>query len=119
MTLQRGSGLLAADANGLSDPYVKLSLRGERRKSRVVRRSLEPVWEQTFEWSGPRAELLHAPLSLEVRGSSSTAAPVAPPARAVHSYVCTLHSLQLCAPLLLLLPLLIRRNAVVGIKYKV
>ena len=40
--LLSGSGLLAADKNGLSDPYVVLRLGGKRKRSKTLKRTLEP-----------------------------------------------------------------------------
>ena len=42
------------DPNGLADPYVKLKLSPEGEKNRkyrtkVVKASLNPVWNETFE----------------------------------------------------------------------
>ena len=36
--------LVAADDNGASDPYVRVSYMGETRVSSVVQRSLNPCW---------------------------------------------------------------------------
>eukprot|EP00048_Salpingoeca_helianthica_P008378 m.121874 g.121874 ORF g.121874 m.121874 type:complete len:635 (+) comp14586_c2_seq2:20-1924(+) len=49
--------LLACDANGLSDPYVKLRIEGRghhaKHDTKVKERSLEPRWDETFAWSLP------------------------------------------------------------------
>jgi stress response protein SCP2 len=37
--------LLGKDRNGLSDPYVKLYVNGKKSKSRVVRKCLNPKWD--------------------------------------------------------------------------
>ena len=42
--LLRGNGLLAADANGFSDPYVKLSLGEQKQRSKTMKKTLHPVW---------------------------------------------------------------------------
>ena len=42
--LLRGNGLLAADANGFSDPYVKLSLGEQKQRSKTMKKTLNPVW---------------------------------------------------------------------------
>ena len=44
-------GLLSMDSNGLSDPYCELHLRGQRFRTKVVQKSLNPVWEE--EWLLP------------------------------------------------------------------
>ena len=41
VTLERARGLRAADRNGLSDPYARLTIGGQKRRSRTVKRSLE------------------------------------------------------------------------------
>ena len=43
--------LLAADSNGLSDPYVKLKMgaNGNPRKTKVMAKTLNPVFAQTFQ----------------------------------------------------------------------
>ncbi|XP_064900501.1 synaptotagmin-3, partial [Columba livia] len=48
------------DPNGLSDPYVKIHLLPERKKkcqTKVHRRTLNPVFEETFSFGVPFAEL--------------------------------------------------------------
>ena len=37
-----------ADVTGLADPYITLNLNGMKYTSKVVKRSLEPVWAETF-----------------------------------------------------------------------
>ena len=64
--LERGSGLKAADWNGKSDPYVKLSLGGVHHQSRVVEKSLEPAWEQSFAFNGGLKALTDEALQLKV-----------------------------------------------------
>ena len=70
VTLHRASGLRPADLNGLSDPYVKLQVRpshGGTRKTKVVSRSLDPVFEETFAYGGcSLAEARRQTLLLEV-----------------------------------------------------
>jgi hypothetical protein len=44
--LLRGSQLLARDAGGTSDPYVKISLGEQNVKSSVVPNTLNPVWDE-------------------------------------------------------------------------
>ena len=47
-TVKKATDLAAADRNGLSDPYVLLSLNGEKHKTRTVLKSLNPVWDEAF-----------------------------------------------------------------------
>ena len=65
MTLERAAGLKAADRNGASDPYCKLSLCGQSHKSATVKRSLNPRWDQQFQFKGELRELCDEPLRLQ------------------------------------------------------
>ena len=51
VTVSHASGLLAADKNGLSDPYVRLRL-GEQAeiRSKVVYKSVNPRWDEEFHF---------------------------------------------------------------------
>lgn len=42
--LKKGTGLKAADRNGLSDPYLKLSLGAKLFKSTTIKKTLSPEW---------------------------------------------------------------------------
>ncbi|KAF3331391.1 C2 and GRAM domain-containing protein [Carex littledalei] len=42
--------LLAMDSNGLSDPYVKVQLGRQRAKTKVVKKSLNPIWDEEFSF---------------------------------------------------------------------
>ncbi|CAI5471707.1 unnamed protein product [Closterium sp. Yama58-4] len=52
VVLLSGRELMACDMNGLSDPFavLELQLGGQRRKSRVVKKTLEPEWNENFEF---------------------------------------------------------------------
>ena len=50
--------------NGLSDPYVKLTLRGVTKRSKVIAKTLTPVWAQEFVFRGTRQALASEPLQL-------------------------------------------------------
>lgn len=50
VTLKKGEDLPAADPNGYSDPYVKFNLNGDSKKSTVKRFTLNPAWNEKFEW---------------------------------------------------------------------
>lgn len=59
-----GKDLLPCDFNGLSDPFVKLHLEPEackanKRKTTVVKKSLNPNFNQEFDWNLPTGTLLH------------------------------------------------------------
>ena len=46
--LRRAVGLVSADANGKSDPYVVVAVGGKQKKSSVVQGSLEPEFNETL-----------------------------------------------------------------------
>lgn len=66
VTVISGEDLPAMDMNGKSDPYVVLSLKKSKTKykTRVVSESLNPVWNQTFDFVVEDG--LHDMLMLEV-----------------------------------------------------
>lgn len=64
--LARASSLQAADRNGLSDPYVKLTLGGVTQKTRMLKKTLDPVYNETFIFYGTFGELTANPIQLIV-----------------------------------------------------
>lgn len=57
--LLRAKGLLAADSNGFSDPYAKLSLGEQKQRSRTIRKTLNPVWNsEIFAFYGVLGQLM-------------------------------------------------------------
>jgi len=64
--LQRAVGLKAADSNGLSDPYAVLYFLGKKHTSKVVPKTLNPQWDQSFEFVGTLRELTSEACLLEV-----------------------------------------------------
>ena len=48
--LIRGEDMLARDRNGRSDPFVKLRLGRQKRKSSTRYNTVQPVWEEEFEF---------------------------------------------------------------------
>jgi Ca2+-dependent lipid-binding protein len=42
--------LLAMDNNGFSDPYVKLQVGKQRAKTKVINKSLNPIWDEEFSF---------------------------------------------------------------------
>ncbi|KAI9515303.1 Double C2-like domain-containing protein alpha [Dissostichus eleginoides] len=65
-------GLKPMDFNGLSDPYVKLHLlpgacKANKLKTRTIRNSLNPVWNETLTYSGITEEDMHRKTLSDVR----------------------------------------------------
>ena len=63
--LLRAVNLAAKDRNGLSDPYVKLELGGQKKQSKVISKSLNPEWNEHFEFTGVKRDLLEQALQLQ------------------------------------------------------
>ena len=66
VTVKKASDLPAADGNGLSDPYVRLTLDERKQKTSIQRRTLTPTWNEKKEWmhvSAPPLALTEAPAS--------------------------------------------------------
>ncbi|XP_053209513.1 multiple C2 and transmembrane domain-containing protein-like isoform X2 [Panonychus citri] len=49
IVLVEGKNLTPKDENGLSDPYVKFQLGKEKHKSKVIPKSLNPIWNEQFD----------------------------------------------------------------------
>ena len=63
--LLKAANLLAADANGLSDPYCKLMLGDQKQRSRKLYKTLDPVWNnEVFAFAGCLGQLIAEPLQL-------------------------------------------------------
>uniref|UniRef100_A0A8D3AVJ9 C2 domain-containing protein n=1 Tax=Scophthalmus maximus TaxID=52904 RepID=A0A8D3AVJ9_SCOMX len=63
-TVLRAKGLKPMDFNGLSDPYVKLHLlpgacKANKLKTKTIRNSLNPVWNETLTYVGITEEDMH------------------------------------------------------------
>eukprot|EP01124_Arcella_intermedia_P009742 TRINITY_DN1635_c0_g1_i2.p1 TRINITY_DN1635_c0_g1~~TRINITY_DN1635_c0_g1_i2.p1 ORF type:complete len:1186 (+),score=442.50 TRINITY_DN1635_c0_g1_i2:50-3607(+) len=50
ITAVSGKNLAAKDDNGLSDPFMKITLRGKTQQTKVVEETLNPEWNETFEF---------------------------------------------------------------------
>ena len=50
LTLVKAEGLLAKDRGGTSDPFAELSLGEQFRKTKVIDKTLNPCWNETFEF---------------------------------------------------------------------
>ncbi len=48
--VHRGDNLVSMDSNGLSDPYLVLSLATKTVKTKIIKKTLNPVWEEQFEF---------------------------------------------------------------------
>ncbi|KAK3816721.1 MAG: phosphatidylserine decarboxylase-domain-containing protein [Linnemannia gamsii] len=48
--ISKATNLAVKDMNGFSDPYVKVSIGGHKFTTKVVPKSLNPVWNATFEF---------------------------------------------------------------------
>ncbi|OQR97039.1 hypothetical protein THRCLA_07103 [Thraustotheca clavata] len=61
VNLFQGRHLPALDDNGLSDPYAKIVLCGEKKVSKVQKRTRDPMWYEihTFDVELPPVEMLH------------------------------------------------------------
>lgn len=55
--LLRGDNMVSKDANGRSDPFVKLSVGKQLHKSSTKRETLNPVWDEEFDFVIGMAEL--------------------------------------------------------------
>jgi phosphatidylserine decarboxylase len=49
VTVIEAKELTAADKSGTSDPYCVLKLGTEKRETKPVKKTLNPVWNTTFE----------------------------------------------------------------------
>uniref|UniRef100_A0AAQ5Z4D1 C2 domain-containing protein n=1 Tax=Amphiprion ocellaris TaxID=80972 RepID=A0AAQ5Z4D1_AMPOC len=63
-TVKRAKGLKPMDFNGLADPYVKLHLlpgacKANKLKTKTIRNSLNPVWNETLTYVGITEEDMH------------------------------------------------------------
>lgn len=64
--IDRGVDLPAADRNGKSDPYVTLTHMGRLCYTTVVPKTLDPVWNESFVFSGTMGEMVGSPLVIEL-----------------------------------------------------
>ena len=67
--ISKAEGLPAKDFSGTSDPYVKVYLLPDRKRkyqTKVHRKTLAPVFDETFEFQVPYAELPHRALQFSM-----------------------------------------------------
>lgn len=48
--LHEARGLPAVDRGGTSDPYVRIEVHGTRHRSKTVKTSLEPAFDESLKW---------------------------------------------------------------------
>ena len=58
------TGLLAGDASGFSDPYAKVHLGQVAHKTHVKKKTLDPEWDEQFDFHGTLAEMVATPLEV-------------------------------------------------------
>ena len=59
--LSQGKDLAARDANGLSDPYVRVTLLPDEKhklETKIKRRTLNPKWNETFYFEGEQNQTM-------------------------------------------------------------
>ena len=66
VVVKHAYGLEAADINGLSDPFVEVRSAGQKRKTRVVEKTLEPTFDETFTLRGVLDEFVETGLRLQL-----------------------------------------------------
>ena len=66
VTIKHANGLMAADSNGLSDPYVAVHAGGITKKSKVIPKTLDPTWNVTWELQGKLEVFLSEPMHIEI-----------------------------------------------------
>ena len=64
--LSHAYGLKSADSNGFSDPYVKLTLGREKRTSKTVYKTLNPRWDEDYQFRGSFSQLMNETLAIAV-----------------------------------------------------
>ena len=50
--IERATQLPVADSDGTSDPYVEATCGSEKRRTSVVKKSLDPEWGELLEFEG-------------------------------------------------------------------
>ena len=63
------NNLMAADRNGKSDPYVKVTAGGKTLKTKVIKESLDPEWNQDLDFKGTLNDFVRQGLTLRFMDS--------------------------------------------------
>eukprot|EP00756_Hemistasia_phaeocysticola_P012854 Hpha_TRINITY_DN15232_c2_g12::TRINITY_DN15232_c2_g12_i1::g.66564::m.66564 len=68
VNIRSGKDLVAADSGGTSDPYVIVSVPGTKSKVRtaVIKKTVNPVWNQTFQLDVPSSKVQGGSLAFHV-----------------------------------------------------
>ena len=65
--LKRASNLIPQDSNGLSDPFVVVTVHGMKRfRTRIEKKTLNPQWDQTGEYKGSLTSFLKSPMMISL-----------------------------------------------------
>ena len=64
--LRKATGLRAMDNNGKSDPYVVVKANGKNARSKVIKETVDPEWNQTLELMGTVRDFVDGGLKLEL-----------------------------------------------------
>ena len=64
VTCTHATGLRAADANGLSDPYLSLRIGAQEIRSRIVKKTVNPRWDQVLDFNGDFDQICRLPLKI-------------------------------------------------------
>jgi hypothetical protein len=51
--VKRARNLAVKDANGLSDPFVEVKVGSQKKKTKVIKRNLNPIWKEEFTFNVP------------------------------------------------------------------
>eukprot|EP01125_Pyxidicula_operculata_P012223 TRINITY_DN4003_c0_g1_i1.p1 TRINITY_DN4003_c0_g1~~TRINITY_DN4003_c0_g1_i1.p1 ORF type:complete len:543 (+),score=153.70 TRINITY_DN4003_c0_g1_i1:56-1684(+) len=50
VTVHSGKGLASKDSNGLSDPYIVVQINNSKKKTKIIFKTLEPDWNESFQF---------------------------------------------------------------------
>ena len=66
VTMVAGWGLLASDIGGTSDPYARVTLGTRVHLTRVIKKELNPKWNERFSFTAKLKQMVTRPLTIEV-----------------------------------------------------